>query len=278
MIFVSFQTFVTNLFNYFIIIADLTTDKHKGQVGLNCETYNVDSMEADPEISGVTILTLGKDSFKTPDNDKCEKDMSMKDVFNKFGFKCITNSDVDCNSLLALIDMLQHIPSKCFHRQFLFYFSGYGGYDHDNGRAYILTKFPTSEEPEERIYLDWIMWMFKQNLRVLEERGHCQDLFCALFFELYLRDSDNDVVGPITLPCCDNFVVAISGLNKASISRNANGGIWTQSLSNNLTQAIQCNIPLTAILDLTTKDQLVQESKLSPQYVSLAGQMFFTGK
>ena len=202
----------------------------------------------------------------------------MKKVFKQFGFKYVTNSNVDCNSLFALIDMLKYIPSKCSHRQFAFYFSGYGGYDHDNKRAYLLI----AEEPEKRVYLDWIVWVFKQNLQVLEERLQAKMFnpltFCALFFELCLRDSDNDIVGPITLPCCDNFVVAISGLNKASISCNANGGIWTQCLSNNLTQVAHRNLPLTAILDLTTKDQVVQESKLLPQYVSLAGQLFFNGK
>ena len=222
-----------------------------------------------PEISGVAIVTLGKDFFKTPEGENDAKDMfTMKKVFTKFGFKYVTNSNVDCNSLFALIDMLKYIPSECFHRQFAFYFSGYGGYDHVNKRAYILT----TEKPEERVYLDWIVWVFKQNLQVLQKRK-CLP-FCALFFELCLRD--NNVVGPITLPCCDNFVIAISGLNKAS--RDAGGGIWTQCLSNNLTQVA---LPLTAILDLTTKatkDQKVQESKLLPQYVSLAGQLFFNGK
>ena len=85
-------------------------------------------------------------------------------------------------------------------------------------------------------------------------------------------------MGPITLPCCDNFVVAISGLNKASISRNADGDIWTQCLSNNLTQVAKHNLPLTTILYLTTKDQVVQEFKSPPQYVSSAGQLFFSGK
>ena len=239
--------------------------------------YGADCSKVYPEISGVAIVTLGKDSFKTTEDDKDAKDMlRMKKVFKKFGFKHVTNSNVDCNSLFALIDMLKYIPSECFHRQFAFYFSGYGGYDRVNKRAYILTKFPTTEEPEERVYLDWIVWVFKQNLQVLQKRK-CLP-FCALFFELCLRDSDNDVVGPITLPCCDNFVVAISGLNKASISRNADGGIWTQRLSNNLTQVAHRNLPLTAILDLTTKDQVVQQSKLLPQYVSLAGQLFFNGK
>ena len=153
MIFVSLQTCVTTSFNYFIFIADLTTKEHKDQVGLNWDAYGVDCSEVYPEISGVAIVTLGKDSFKTPENAKCGKDMSiMKNIFKKFGFKCITNSKVDCNSLLALIDILQYIPPKCFHRQFSFYFSGYGGYDHDSGRAYILTKFPTANEPEERVY------------------------------------------------------------------------------------------------------------------------------
>ena len=277
MIFVSLQTCVITLFNYFIFIADLTTKEHKDQVGINWEKYGVDCSKVYPEISGVAIVTLGKDSFKTPENDKCGKDMSiMKNVFKKFGFKCITDSEVDCNSLLALTNILQYILPKCFHRQFSFYFSGYGGYDHDTGRAYILTKFPTANEPEERVYLDWIIWVFKQNVQVLEERW-CR-LFCSLFFELYLCDGDKDVVGPITLPCCDNFVVAISGLNKASISRNADGGIWTQCLSNNLTQVVEHNLPLMAILDLTTKDQVVQEFKSPPQYVSLAGQLFFNGK
>ena len=73
-------------------------------------------------------------------------------------------------------------------------------------------------------------------------------------------------------------LLLLSGLNKASISCNANGGIWTQCLSNNLTQVAHRNLLLTAILDLTTKDQVVQQSKLLPQYVSLAGQLFFNGK
>ena len=254
----------------------MTTNEYKGQVGLNWDTYGPHCNEVYPEISGVAIVTLGKDSFKTPENVKDAKD--MRNIFKEFGFNCVTNTTngVDCNSLLALIDMLKYILPDRFHRQFAFYFSGYGGYDRDNKRAYILTKFPTEEEPEERVYLDWIVWVFKQNLEVLEKRK-CRP-FCALFFELCLRDNDSDVVGPITLPCCDNFVVAISGLNKASISRNANGGIWTQRLSNNFTQVAQCNFPLTAILDLTIKDQVVQQSKLSPQYVSLAGQLFFNGK
>ena len=67
------------------------TDKYKGQVGLNCKTCEVDSMKVYPEISGVAIVTLGKDSFKTLDIDKCEKDVPMmKGVFKKFGFKCMT--------------------------------------------------------------------------------------------------------------------------------------------------------------------------------------------
>ena len=277
MIFVSFQTYVTNLFNFFIFIANLTTKEYEDQVGLNWrKKYRVECDKVYPEISGVAIVTLGKDSFKTAENEKDVKDrFTMKKAFTEFGFTCVADTNVDCNNLFALIDMLKYIPSECFHRQFAFYFSGYGGYDRVNKRAYILTKFPIAEEPEERVYLDWIVWVFKQNLQVLEKRK-CLP-FCALFFELCLRDSDNDIVGPITLPCCDNFVVAISGLNKASISRNADGGIWTQCLSNNLTQVAQRNLPLTTILDLTTKDQ-VQQSKLLPQYVSLAGQLFFNGK
>ena len=273
MIFVSFQTYVTNLFSCFIFIADLMTEEYKGQVGSNWRNkYGVDCDKVYPEISGVAIVTLGKDSFKTPEDVKDVKDkITMKKVFTKFGFKCVADTNVDCSSLFALIDMLKYIPPDRFHRQFAFYFSGYGGYDRENKRPYILTKFSTAEE---RVYLDWIVWVFKQNLQVLKERK-CLP-FCALFFELCLRDNDSHVVGPITLPCCDDFVVAISGLNKASISRNDDGGIWTQCLSNNLTQVAQRNLPLTTILDLTTSDQVV--SKLSPQHVSLARQLFFNGK
>ena len=132
-----------------------------------------------PEISGVAIVTLGKDSFKTPEDKKDVKDkFTMKKAFTEFGFTCVADTNVDCNSLFALIDMLKYIPSKCSHRQFAFYFSGYGGYDHDNKWAYLLI----AEEPEKRVYLDWIVWVFKQSLQVLEER-----LQAKMFLNLLLN-------------------------------------------------------------------------------------------
>ena len=42
-------------------------------------------------------MTLGKDPFKTPEDDKNMN--MMKEVFKKFGFKYVTNSNVVCNSL-----------------------------------------------------------------------------------------------------------------------------------------------------------------------------------
>ena len=38
------------------------TDMYKGQIGLNWEIYGVDCCKVYPEISGVAIVTLGKDS------------------------------------------------------------------------------------------------------------------------------------------------------------------------------------------------------------------------
>ena len=174
-------------------------------------------------------------------------------AFEDLGFATIIDDTVNRENLLALVKGVADFHYSSFYKFFAFYYTGYGGCD-SNGRVYLILG-------DEIVYLDWIVFLFSKR--------RYKQLPCMIFVELYVKDSDVKKPLPlITLPNYNNIVVAISGLNNASIGSDTNGGIWTQRLCDNINKH---DLPITTILDLT-QHQL--PSTMSPQYVTSTGLMY----
>ena len=203
------------------------------------------------EYSG-TLLVVTQDKF-TKDGDKMMK-LFQEEAIN---FATIKDaSTVNCNNVIAIIEATANFAYSQYYKFFAFYYSGYAGYDcpddgSDRHRVYL-------KLGDQKVYLDWIVSLYQQRLRSY--------LPCMLFFELCLQQDDPPPT--IQLPSCNNIVIAISGLNKANIGRDTNGGIWTQHLCDNIEKY---DLPISTILDLT---QSLPRSTMSSQYVASTGLLY----
>ena len=200
-----------------------------------------------------------QDEFTT-DGDKMMK-LFQEEAIN---FATIKDaSTVNCNNIIAIIEAVANFAYSQYYKFIAFYYSGYAGYDcpddgcDPNGQHRVYLKLG-----DQKVYLDWIVSLYQQRLRSY--------LPCILFFELCLQQDNPPPT--IQLPSCNNIVIAISGLNKANIGRDTNGGIWTQHLCDNINKY---DLPITTILDLT-QHQL--PSTISSQYVASTGLMYLKCK
>ena len=147
----------------------------------------------------------------------------------------------------------------------MLYFTGIGNIESNKGRkgeVYILLMTMSNE----KVYI-------KDIVQELEKKKFES---CHLFFELCLPPSYCDPIpNQVMLPVSDNFVVAISGLNKYKINRKVHVygeprvGHWTENLSKYLTKD---DLSMTTILDMTWHDTIPDlqqngETIMLPHYV-----------
>ena len=147
------------------------------------------------------------------------------------------------------------------YKHAVLYFTGIGNIESNKGRkgeVYILLTTMSNE----KVYI-------KDIVQELEKKKFES---CHLFFELCLPPSYCDPIpNQVVLPVSNNFVVAISGLNKDEINRKVyvydepRVGHWTENLSKHLTN----DLPMTTILDMTWHDILNRrEAIMLPHYVA----------
>ena len=239
---------LTNLQHSIVLSTEKSVkSEYNGIVKQKCE-------EEHDECRG-TLLVVTEDEFKT-DGDK------MMKVFEDKAINFVTIKDtstVNCNNIIAIIEAVANFAYSQYYKFFAFYYSGYGGYDlpgdgcDPNGRHHVYI-----ECGDQKVYLDWIVSLYQQRLR--------NNLPCLLFFELCLQQDDPPPT--IRLLSYNNIVIAISGLNKANIGRDIDGGKWTRHLCDHFNKY---DLPITTILDLT---QSVLPSTMSPQYIASTGLMY----
>ena len=156
-------------------------------------------------------------------------------------------------------DLIEHYGNSSKFHYTVSYFCGYGGCD-SNGHVYILLN---DGNPDiDKVYIEWIVSALKDR-HSNENKNH----FCILLFELYRHQSSSNATPH--LPHADNFIIAMSGLRNETPTGNAVSE-WTDKLCNAL---VNCNIPLTDILDKIEKELADQ----SPQHVSGADILFLNG-
>lgn len=170
----------------------------------------------------------------------------------------ITSKELLTSYLKAISSYNPGEDYPCY-RYFIGYFSSHGGCD-EKGDVYILPD-PTSKE---KVYITEIADILNKSF------FRRKKFICVLFFELCLQN-DSDVKGTLNLPTgYDNFVIAVSGLQKAEDGRNDDDiGKWTERLD--LEQTIKGNVSLTDLLADIKKDFPFS------QYVSTTGHVFLNG-
>lgn len=178
------------------------------------------------------VMLVAQSADKRFDGDR----KAITDTFDKLEFEVFHLKK--SSDLLPFIKAISIFPYAPRINSFLsFYFSGYGGKD-SNDRIYLQL------EGEGKIYLDWILSLFRQR--------RYSHLPYFVLLELCLKYGPHSTV-EVQLPVyySDNCLVAMSGLHGDKISRTQmpeDNGKWTKKLCENIASS---NRSFVDLLDVT---------------------------
>lgn len=216
------HVFFIKCYNYYYIFIDYDLQTNSYYNGVMITSTSSDRSQDFETDERNIATTFGDLRFKILDFSKILTETLPRESDTSFAF--------NLPSLIKAITCYKYSTSVAF---LSFYYSGYGGMDKDTGRIYFL-------ESKQKYYIDDIVSIF------MERKD--SDKLCIILLELCLpEDSPVVPVGPLLLPAFKNIVVAVSGLDKASVCRTPEKeGKWTKKLCKKISEGKE---PLAVLLD-----------------------------